>query len=100
MLVAVVVAIAVPLIFLFMVRWLDLYASGSLTTVVICLFWGIIAFFLAFAANTFALGFVGMGMLVMLVAPLIEEMLKPVILVSEVRRPNFTYFVDGAIYGF
>jgi len=100
MLVAVVVAIAVPLLFLFMVRWLDLYASGSLTTVVICLLWGIVAFFLAFEANTFALRLVSYGLLLTLVAPMIEEVLKSLILAYEVRRPNFTYFVDGAIYGF
>jgi protease PrsW len=43
---------------------------------------------------------VGMGLLVTLVAPMIEEVLKSLILVYAVRRPNFTYFVDGAIYGF
>jgi RsiW-degrading membrane proteinase PrsW (M82 family) len=100
MVIAVIVAIAVPLIFLFMVRWLDLYASGSLKVVVICLLWGVVAFVLAFQANTVALGLVGMGLLVTLVAPMIEEVLKSLILVYEVRRPNFTYFVDGAIYGF
>src|SRR5262245_32110116 len=100
MVIAVIVAIAVPLIFLFMVRWLDLYASGSIKTVVICLLWGIVAFLLAFQANTVALSFVGVGLLVTLVAPIIEEVLKSLILVYQVRRPNFTYFVDGAVYGF
>jgi hypothetical protein len=41
-----------------------------------------------------------MGPLVTLVAPAIEEVLKSAVLAYEVRRPNFTYFVDGAIYGF
>ena len=36
----------------------------------------------------------------MFVAPVVEEILKALILVYLVRRPNFTYFVDGAIYGF
>jgi RsiW-degrading membrane proteinase PrsW (M82 family) len=100
MVIAVIVAIAVPLIFLFMVRWLDLYASGSLKEVVICLVWGMVAFMLAFQANTFAVGFVGRSLLVTLVAPMIEEMLKSLILIYKVRRPDFTYFVDGAVYGF
>jgi hypothetical protein len=34
------------------------------------------------------------------VAPIVEEILKAMILIYLVRRENFTYFVDGAIYGF
>jgi len=97
---AIVVAVSVPLLFLYLVRWLDLYASGSFRAIVICLLWGVTAFILAFQANTFALRFVGFGLLVTLVAPIIEEILKSLILIYYVRRPDFTYFVDGAIYGF
>jgi RsiW-degrading membrane proteinase PrsW (M82 family) len=97
---AIVVAVSVPLLFLYLVRWLDLYASGSFQAIVICLLWGIAAFILSFQANTFALGFVGFGLLVVLVAPIIEEILKSLILIHYVSRPDFTYFVDGAIYGF
>src|SRR5690349_10609870 len=100
MLIALVVAVAVPLIFLGLVRWLDLYASGSRKAVVMCLLWGAVAFFLALQVNTAALNFVSLGLLVTLVAPMIEEVLKSLILGYYVRRPDFTYFVDGAIYGF
>ena len=97
---AIVVAVSVPLLFLYLVRWLDLYASGSFQAVVICLLWGTVAFILAFQANAFALRFVGFGLLVTLAAPIIEEILKSLILIYYVSRPDFTYFVDGAIYGF
>jgi len=100
MILATVVAVSVPLIFLYLVRWLDLYASGSFQVVALCLLWGVAAFVLAFQANTFALGFVGFGLLVTLVAPIIEEMLKSLVLIYYVSRADFTYFVDGAIYGF
>ncbi|MBN1890097.1 MAG: PrsW family intramembrane metalloprotease, partial [Thermoflexales bacterium] len=33
-------------------------------------------------------------------APIAEELLKSIALLFLVGRPNFTYFVDGAIYGF
>ena len=33
-------------------------------------------------------------------APITEEILKALVLIYLVRRPKFTYFVDGAIYGF
>jgi hypothetical protein len=32
--------------------------------------------------------------------PLLEELLKALVLLYLVRRPSFTYFVDGAVYGF
>jgi len=98
--VAAAIAIALPLMFLYLVRWLDLYASGSFKVLLVCLGWGMAAFFAAYYANTFAGGFVSFGMLVVVVAPAIEELLKSAVLVYLVRRPSFTYFVDGAIYGF
>jgi len=97
---AIAIAVAVPLVFLYLVRWLDLYASGSFKAVLLCLGWGVVAFVGAYFANTFALGFVGFTLLATLVAPINEEILKSLALVYLVRRPSFTYFVDGAIYGF
>jgi len=93
-------AVAVPLGFLALVRWLDLYASGSIKGVLICFGWGLAAFLLALQINTFVGGFVGFTLLVTLFAPIIEEVCKSLILVYYVRRSDFTYFVDGAIYGF
>jgi RsiW-degrading membrane proteinase PrsW (M82 family) len=100
MILASIVAIAVPIAFLFLVRWLDLYASGSFKAVVICFGWGLAAYFLAFQVNTFLLPFVGLGLILTLFAPIVEEIGKSLILIYYVRRPDFTYFVDGAIYGF
>src|SRR5512136_1618188 len=100
MILGIVIAIAVPLGFLALVRWLDLYASGSLKGVLVCLGWGMVAFWLALQLNTYALRFVGFATLVTFVAPVIEEIVKSLILVYYVRRSDFTYFVDGAIYGF
>ena len=100
MILAIAASIAVPLIFLGLVRWLDLYASGSFRGIMVCFGWGMVAFFLAYQVNTFAVRFVGYGLLMTLVAPIVEEVLKSLILVYYVRRPDFTYFVDGAIYGF
>lgn len=100
MIIAATVAVAVPLAFLYLVRWLDLYASGSFKVLLVCLGWGVAAFFLALQINTFVGGIVGYGALAVLFAPIIEEILKSGILIYLVRRPSFTYFVDGAIYGF
>ena len=71
MILGIVVAVSAPLLFLYMIRWLDLYASGSFQIVAICLLWGVVAFVLALQANTFALRFVGFGLLATLAAPII-----------------------------
>jgi len=92
----------VPLLALWGIRALDLYGTGAFRTVLICFVWGVIAFGAAFGINTFMLTnqMVSQEELVRLSAPIIEEILKSLILWFLVRRPNFTYFVDGAIYGF
>jgi RsiW-degrading membrane proteinase PrsW (M82 family) len=95
-----VVAVAVPILFLALVRWLDLYASGSFKGVLVCFGWGIVAFALALQINSYIVQFVGFTLLVTFIAPMIEEVCKSLILVYYVRRSDFTYFVDGAIYGF
>ncbi|MBV7339856.1 PrsW family intramembrane metalloprotease [Chloroflexi bacterium TSY] len=100
MFLAVCVGIAIPLIFLYLVRALDLYASGHFTVVVSSFLWGVVAFFLAYQINAVAVRWITISLLVTLVAPIIEELLKSLILIYHVRRTYFTYFVDGAIYGF
>ncbi|HET7377560.1 MAG TPA: PrsW family glutamic-type intramembrane protease, partial [Anaerolineae bacterium] len=97
-----IVAIVIPLGFLYLVRWLDLYASGSFKTVLICFAWGWVAFLLALQTNNAVLTNTDIEFITVLtfVAPIVEEIFKSLILVYFVQRPEFTYFVDGAIYGF
>jgi protease PrsW len=102
MIIPVAIALAIPLAFLYLVRWLDLYASGNFKTLLICLGWGIISFFFARQGNDFFLNFFAIPLFTVntIVAPIVEEIFKSFTLVYAVRRPDFTYFVDGAIYGF
>jgi RsiW-degrading membrane proteinase PrsW (M82 family) len=105
------IAILLPLLFLYIVYALDLYSSGSFRTVALCFAWGLVAFGLAYVVNTGVRQYLLMDRLgmdffqsltvtVILVAPIVEELLKSLILIYLGRRPDFTYFVDGAIYGF
>ncbi|MGA2489368.1 MAG: PrsW family intramembrane metalloprotease [Anaerolineales bacterium] len=98
--VGIVTAVAIPLLFLALVRWLDLYASGSFKVVLLCFGWGVVAFMLALQVNTLILGLAGYALTVTFFAPMVEEICKSLILVYATRRRDFTYFVDGAIYGF
>jgi RsiW-degrading membrane proteinase PrsW (M82 family) len=111
LIVAGIIAVVLPLVFLYVIYALDLYASGRFRTVVTCFVWGMVAFGLAYVLNTAVktnlledrLGMRGgesMTMTVVLVAPIVEEIVKSLALIYFGRRPDFTYFVDGAIYGF
>lgn len=104
-------AILLPLLFLYIIYALDLYSSGRFRTVALCFVWGLVAFGISLAINTgiknLALeGWLHMGpyqalaLIIVLVAPIVEELVKSLVLVYYGRRPDFTYFVDGAIYGF
>jgi len=94
------IAALIPLLFLYLVHALDLYSSGSFRVVVTCFVWGLIAFLLAFAINSWASPYVSVSVLVVVIAPVVEEFIKSQSLIYYVRRPDFAYFVDGAIYGF
>lgn len=101
MILAFLVGIALPLLFLGLVWALDLYASGSFQTVLIAFVGGLLAFGVDFVLlNSFAVQRWTFATITLAIAPILEEVLKSSVLLVLVRRPNFTYFVDGAIYGF
>jgi RsiW-degrading membrane proteinase PrsW (M82 family) len=103
MIVAGLIATAVPLIVLYIIYTLDFYKTGAFGLILGSFAWGIAAFGAAFYINTWMVNNVDWVTTLVFkryTAPIIEEILKAIILVYLVRRPNFTYFVDGAIYGF
>ena len=98
----VIIATLIPLIVVYVIRTLDLYQMGSFGNVLVSFFWGVIAVGLAFYVNGYIRShyFSDASTIIRYVAPVAEEILKALILIVLVRRANFTYFVDGAIYGF
>jgi RsiW-degrading membrane proteinase PrsW (M82 family)/CRP-like cAMP-binding protein len=100
-LLAYVVAIAIPLLAIYLIYALDLFGTGKIGTVVICMIWGgSFAFAAAFVINSAMIPVFGATTVVTRTAPIIEELLKAVILVYFIRSPRFRYLVDGAVYGF
>jgi RsiW-degrading membrane proteinase PrsW (M82 family) len=95
-------AIAVPITFLYVVHWLDLYGSDRPRIVLYCIGWGLVAFALSFLINRFCIDIAGLPRSVVSTrtAPFVEEILKAGLLVYLMRRGKLTYLVDGAIYGF
>ncbi|MFC1878887.1 PrsW family glutamic-type intramembrane protease, partial [Chloroflexota bacterium] len=97
-----IIASLIPLIVLYVIYSLDLYQMGAFKNVLAAFIWGVAAFFLARYLNRylFEYNWLTRSEIVRYFAPFAEEILKALVLVYLVRRPNFTYFVDGAIYGF
>ncbi|MGD1995165.1 MAG: PrsW family glutamic-type intramembrane protease [Anaerolineae bacterium] len=107
-LLALLIATGIPALFLIVIYTLDLYASRTFRLVLICFGWGSVGGFgLALLTNSFvaprlarALTLDPQFLLVVAVAPVVEEIVKSLCLFYVSGRPEFTYFVDGAIYGF
>ncbi|OQA94706.1 MAG: hypothetical protein BWY25_02690 [Chloroflexi bacterium ADurb.Bin222] len=104
---AALIAGGIPLIFLFVIYALDLYASRTFRLVLACFAWGAIGGVgLAYLFNTHvSVPFIqrhhlDMLLLYVLFAPIAEEVFKSLVLFPVSRHRDFTYFVDGAIYGF
>lgn len=100
--IAILIASSIPLLFLFIVYKLDLYKTGNFQNIVVGFVGGIGAYFLAYFANTTMrrYGLVDTNTMVRFSGPFLEEIFKGLILLYLIRKPSFTYFVDGAIYGF
>ncbi len=96
------IAFIVPLIYLFAVRKFDLFRTGRFSVNIITVIWGIIAYLLAVQVNTtvIEMGWATRTQVIRIGAPIIEEILKSLILIYLVSRADFNYIVDGAIYGF
>lgn len=96
------IATIIPIIALYIIYTRDLYSTGAFKFVLMCFLWGGIAFALASLINRTLIGTFDVDRLLVIrtIAPIEEEILKGLILLFLVRRKEFTYFVDGAIYGF
>jgi len=99
---ALILATLIPLFVLYAIFALDFYQMGAFRSVILCFVWGGIAFALARFINrgVYFTHLVSYPDIPRYFAPVTEEILKAIILVYLVRRLDFTYFVDGAIYGF
>ncbi len=97
-----ILAVILPLFFLWLIYRLDFYQTGQFRIIFLAFVWGAIAYFLAGSFNTWldARGIFEWDQIVRFAAPVAEEILKGLFLLYLVSRPQFTYSVDGAVYGF
>lgn len=109
--IALLIAIAIPLLALFLIYKLDFFKTGSLIFIGIAFAAGGLAYVFAAQVNWPAAQALHplldpkqysttVDFLIQFIAPVIEEILKGLVLLFLIRQKNFTYFIDGAIYGF
>jgi protease PrsW len=99
---ALAVATLIPVGYLYWISQRDFFETRKVRLIQICFIWGLIAYGLAYIiqSNIIRQGLLTGDQVVRYSAPVLEELLKGAILIYLIRRADFTYFVDGAIYGF
>jgi RsiW-degrading membrane proteinase PrsW (M82 family) len=100
--ISLIIALTVPVLFLFILRHYDLYKTGQFSMNIITLLCGMVAYFIAAQINTAVAntGWASWDQVIRIVAPIVEEILKSIIVIYIVSRADFNYIVDGALYGF
>ncbi len=96
------IAFVIPLLFLWFLRKFDLFQTGQIKMNLAALFWGLAAYTIAAQINPGMVnaGWVTWDQVIRVTAPIVEEILKALILIYLVQRADFNYVVDGALYGF
>jgi RsiW-degrading membrane proteinase PrsW (M82 family) len=99
---AVTVAVIIPFGYMVWVSRRDFFETRKVELVRVCFVWGMIAYALVYIiqSNFISYGLLTRDQVVRFSAPILEELIKGAILLYLIRRADFTYFVDGAIYGF
>jgi len=100
--IAIAIALVIPFVFLLFLRKFDLHKTAKFHHNIITLGCGIVAYLLVAQINPAMVnaGWVTWDQVIRFTAPVIEEILKSLILLYLVSRANFNYVVDGALYGF
>jgi RsiW-degrading membrane proteinase PrsW (M82 family) len=99
---ALIIACVIPLLSLYLIYTLDLYKTGEFRAILVSFISGAIAVGTAGLVNRAVLDqhLLTTINIIRYSAPLTEEILKGLLLWYLVRGPKFTYFVEGAVYGF
>lgn len=95
-------AIAVPLLFLFVIWTLEIYNISRKRLIGIAFAWGMASFGLAYGLHAWALasGALNYQQISFVSAPLVEELLKAAFLIVMVRRMALLYAPEATAYGF
>ncbi|MCZ2128164.1 MAG: PrsW family intramembrane metalloprotease [Anaerolineales bacterium] len=100
--IALIIAFTFPIAFLIALKRFDLYQTNKPYLNLLTLAGGVAAYFFAAQINPLFVktGLASWSQVARFIAPVLEEILKSVILIYLIRQADFNYIVDGALYGF
>jgi RsiW-degrading membrane proteinase PrsW (M82 family) len=102
MVLKVIVCLIPVFLLLILLLFLDSLRLVNRMTLLICLGWGLLSAGLSFAANTILIEEFDLRFEVFTtyVAPVVEELLKMILILILIRKNRVGFMIDGAIYGF
>lgn len=100
MLLAYLITLAVPMVILFILYSYDTFGLQPRRSVILALVWGGAAFLISFFAELLALNFASSATVVLVVAPVVEEISKAALIGYLLRRGRLVNAVDGMSTGF
>lgn len=100
MIYSILIAGTAPLLYLYLIKRLNFFETHRPALMFLAFGWGIVAMGLSYEVAHPLVPIFGRPLVSVRVGPPVEEIFKSLILLYLVRRADYTYFVDGAIYGF
>ena len=97
---SILVASVIPLVFLYLIKWLNFFETHRFRLILLALVWGAISVELSYQVSHPMALVLGKAFVSTHTAPFVEEIFKSLVLLYLVRRGAMTFFVDGAVYGF
>jgi protease PrsW len=102
MILSILLATLTPLLFLYIIWSLEIYALARFKLLLVALGWGVVAFGIALGIQTVMLrtGILTLEQVKLFSAPILEEVLKAALIIVLAARMWLRYSVDGTAYGF
>jgi RsiW-degrading membrane proteinase PrsW (M82 family) len=97
---SILIASVIPLLFLYLIKWLNFFETHRVRLIVLALVWGAVSTELSYLVSHPMALVLGKAFVVTHTAPFVEEIFKSLVLLYLIRRADTTFFVDGAVYGF
>src|SRR3982074_2272235 len=97
---SILIASFIPLLFLFLIKWLNFFETHRFRLIVLALIWGAVSVELSYEVSHPMALVLGKQFTATHTVPFVEEIFKSLVLLYLVRRSDTTFFVDGAVYGF
>ncbi|MCX6241691.1 MAG: PrsW family glutamic-type intramembrane protease [Bacteroidetes bacterium] len=102
MILKVLICLSPVFLLLLLFLFLDSLRLVNKTILVVCLGWGILSAALSFFSNTFLIRHYGLSFDLFsgYIAPVVEEVLKMMLILVLIKTSKIGFMIDGAIYGF